>query len=407
MSRFESIVSLRYLFSGEKKALVSVITLIAVLGVAIGVASLVIVLGVMEGAEKDLFGKVIQLYPHIKVTRFGGETLDNPDLVIEAAKDLPGLRLAEAVISKEALFTARLDSTAELVAGQLVGIANIRESKLYRFQSLNGAGPDKIGDQEVLLGKPLAEKLGVGVGDQVLRITGLTSDRTNRQAPSGRLKVAGIFETGYYAFDSMTAIISAETARKAFGLGDGADHVHIKLDDPFIADVAAQDLQIALGPSFDVTSWYDENGQFFQSIRIQKFGLYLILMLIILVAGFNIIGTLILMVIEKTREIGIMKAIGATNGMIRGIFLRLGASIGLMGTGLGTIIGLIGCFVLKHVIEFEMPPSVYNFDHLPVQVKPLTVIVIVVSAMIICVLASFFPALQASRLDPVEALRDE
>ncbi len=179
------------------------------------------------------------------------------------------------------------------------------------------------------------------------------------------------------------------------------------MKDPFKAGDAAFTLQMALGPTFEITTWEMENGLFFDSIKIQMFALYLILMLIILVAGFNIVGTLILMVIEKTREIGVRKAIGASNGMILRIFLNTGAMIGAMGTFAGAAIGLFGCAMLKYVVRFEMPPSVYNFDRLPVVVSPITILIISASAMGVCVLAAFFPSGQAAKLDPVEALRHE
>jgi len=170
--------------------------------------------------------------------------------------------------------------------------------------------------------------------------------------------------------------------------------------------VVAFNLQMALGGGYLVTSWEDENSAFFQSLTLKKFALFLILMLIVLVAGLNIIGTLILMVIEKTREIGILKAFGSSNRMIRRAFLYTGSFIGLLGTVAGVAFGLLGCWLLT-IYKFKMPPSVYNFDHLPILVKPWTIGVIVVSAMVVCTLASLLPAIQAARLDPVEALRHE
>ncbi|MBI3735740.1 ABC transporter permease [Candidatus Sumerlaeota bacterium] len=406
MALFERFVSRRYLFSGEKKALVSVITFIAVAGVAVGVAALIIVLGVMDGAEKELFGKVIELYPQVKIAAPGGRTMDNPERALAAARAMRDVEYAEPVINKETLLTARLDQKAELVAGQLVAIDNLKESPLYRLRDAAGIPHENLKEREALLGKPLAEKLGVKKGDTILRITGFGREKANRQSPSGRLIVAGIFETGYYAFDSLSAIVSGETADKILG-GKSVDYIHIKLKNPFAAGEVGARLQLSLGPAFEVTTWENENGAFFQSIKIQKLSLYLILMLIILVAGFNIIGTLILMVIEKTREIGIMKAFGASNPMIRRTFLYTGSMIGLMGTLSGVTIGIAGCLLLKYVIKFKMPPSVYNFEHLPVLVNPLTVAIIMISAMAVCVFAAFLPSMQASRLDPVEALRHE
>ncbi len=407
MAYFERFIARRYLFTREKNALVSAITFIAVTGVAVGVASLIVVLGVMDGAQKELFAKVIALYPHLKITGLGGETLPNVDHVLAEVKRTPGVEFVEPVFNKEALFSAGLGATAELVAGQIIGVESLRDRRFEVMRAVSEKWPEKLGDREVLLGAPLAAKMKVKKGDSILAITGLTSQKTNRRAPSMRLRVAGIFETGYYAFDSLSTIIGNDTARKAFGADQVTDYLHVNLADPASASRMRFDLQMKLGPLYSIRTWEEENGAIIQSIPLQKLGLFIILMLIVLVAGFNIIGTLILMVIEKTREIGILKAIGSSNRMIRRTFLHTGAIIGCLGTIFGLLIGLGICFLLKHVIRFEMPPSVYNFDRLPVLVKPMTVVVIVVSAMLVCVLASFFPALQASRLDPVEALRHE
>ena len=273
MAYFERFVSSRYLFSGERRALVSAMTFVAVSGVAIGVASLVIVLGVMDGAEKDLLGKITEIYPHVKVERDETEGTDDASRVMARAEKIPGLESAEPVIRKESLFSSGLGPTAELVAGQLIGVEDLEKTRLYRLRNAQGALFGELGEREVLLGKPLAEKLRVKEGDWILRITGLTSEKTNRQAPSGKLRVAGIFETGYYAFDSLSAIVSSRTAREALGRGGGTEAVHIKLKDPFAAGQARDFLRLELGLAYKITTWQDENGPFFQSLKIQKFAL--------------------------------------------------------------------------------------------------------------------------------------
>jgi lipoprotein-releasing system permease protein len=319
-SPIERFVSSRYLFSREKNVLTSTITLVAVLGVAVGVAALVIVLGVMDGAERDLFGKVIELYPHVRIEGTGEAKLKDPQGLEARAREIPGVRLAEAVVQEQALFSNALGQQAEVIAGQMLGVDDLGKSKLYNVRLAEGGGTLELGDREILLGAPLAERLGVGPGDSILAIAGLTSDQASRSSSSGRLKVAGIFESGYYTFDSMSSFISTETFATIFSRRGDADFVHIKLDDPFRAGDAAGQLAGALSPFYRITTWEHENGAFFQSIKIQKFALFLILMLIVLVAGFNIIGTMILMVIEKTREIGIMKAIGCSDRNVRRIF---------------------------------------------------------------------------------------
>lgn len=406
-SPVERFVSLRYLFSQEKNVLTSTITAVAVLGVAVGVAALIIVLGVMDGAERDLLGKVIELYPHVRIEGLDEAKLENPEALESAALAVEGVRLAEAVVREQALFSNALGAQAEVVAGQLVGVRDLNESHLYDVRLAPGGGTLELGDREVLLGAPLAEKLGVKPGDTILAIAGLTSSQASRSSSSGRLKVAGIYDSGYYAFDSLSAFISTETFAQVFSRSGDADFIHIKLEDPFKAREAAVRLASTLSPFHQISTWEDENGAFFQSVKLQKFALFLILMLIVLVAGFNIIGTMILMVIEKTREIGIMKAMGFSDRNVRRVFWSAGMMIGGLGTLTGVALGLIGCFLLKYVIKLDMPPAIYNFDHLPVVVKPLTVIIIAVSSLSISILAGLFPAAQAARLNPVDALRHE
>jgi lipoprotein-releasing system permease protein len=406
-SPVERFVSSRYLFSREKNILTSTITLVAVLGVAVGVAALIIVLGVMDGAERDLFGKVIELYPHVRVEASGDGKLNDPRALEERARSIAGVRLAEAVIQEQALFSNALGQQAEVVAGQMLGVDDLDESHIYNVRLAEDGGTLELGEREILLGAPLAERLGVRPGDSVLAIAGLTSDQASRSSSSGRLKVVGIFESGYYTFDSMSSFISTETFATVFSRRGDADFIHIKLDDPFDARNAAGRLASTLSPYHQITTWEHDNGAFFQSIKLQKYALFLILMLIVLVAGFNIIGTMILMVIEKTREIGIMKAMGFSDRNVRRVFWSAGMLIGGMGTLSGVALGLFGCFLLRYVIKLDMPPAIYNFDHLPVLVKPLTVLVIACSSLGISVLAGLFPAAQAARLNPVDALRHE
>lgn len=426
MPRLESTLAARYLFSRGKGALLSVVSLVAVLGVAIGVATLVLTLAVMDGAETELFGKILQVYPHAKiVSSVPGEPLPDVAAALAAARARPETLWAEPAIDKEALLTSGARDGGELVAGRVVGLTGGERRKLERVfgvgpSSTPGDAPDRPtlaepGLGEVLLGKPLAERLGVVVGDRVVAITGLLGGSVNRRNPSVALRVAGIFESGYYAFDAATALVSSETAEASFGAA-GPDYAEIKLREPFkgaglFGRFAAEDfgdaLRIELGPAYNVETWVDEKGAFHESIRLQKLGLFLILMLIVLVAGFNIVCTLIILVVRKTREIGILKAIGGTEGSVRGVFVRVGAAIGALGTGLGVALGLFGCFLLKHVVRFDMPAKVYDFDRLPVRVDPVTVATIVAAAMAVCVLSALFPARQAARANPVESLRSE
>lgn len=400
------------MFNTERRALVRAITLVALSGVAVGVAALIIVIGVMDGAEQELFGKVIEIYPHVKVqARDGGEiTKTDGQLagILAAIDELPGVRAAAPVVSKQALMTSGVGRRSELVAGLIFAVEPGDSADLFPLSREGGKSISfDLAPNEIVLGADLAEELGVEAGGEVLAIMDLVARSANRRPGSSKFRVAGIFDTGYFAFDSVSAFISKAAADRVFNLGGAADFIYIKLDDPFAAERFARRLDLKLAAEFEVRSWEAEQGAFFESIKIQKAALFLILMLIVLVAGLNIIGTLILMVIEKTSEIGIIKAFGGSNALIRRTFLYAGGIIGVLGTGIGLALGITGCLILKYVIVLDMPPSVYNFEHLPVVIKPLTVAVIVISSIAVCLLSSLFPAISASRLDPVEALRHE
>lgn len=415
MSSLSRTVAFRYLFSREKRALLSAISLVAVLGVAIGVATLVVTLGVMDGAEKELFGKMLELYPHVKIEGEDGEPLTDPTAALALARAHPAVARAEPAFDRQALLTSGARDGAELVAGRLVSLSEAERERLAGILKERAAAElPPLARSEVLLGSALAEKLGVKEGGRVIAIAGLLSAGANRQSPSLGLRVAGVFESGHYAFDAAAALVSPETAAAAFG-SDGPDFVEVRLHEPFKMNGAfggfeaarvAEELAVGL-PGLRVTSWVDEKGAFHQSILIQKLALFLILMLIVLVAGFNIVCTLVILVLEKLREIGILKAIGGSDGLVAGIFLRVGATIGVVGTGLGLAIGLGVCLLLKYVVRFDMPAKVYDFDRLPVLVRPGTVALIVVSAMFVCLLAAVFPSRQAARMKPVDSLRHE
>ncbi|MFC1601433.1 ABC transporter permease [Candidatus Sumerlaeota bacterium] len=230
-------------------------------------------------------------------------------------------------------------------------------------------------------------------------------------AKTSALKVVGVFESGWYEFDANLIYVTLPTAQSLFLMGDEADLVHLKLTDPFRARQVKEELgpHLLSGKRFLIKSWDQLAPDFFQALALEKLVMFIILLLIVLVASFNIIGTLIMIVIEKTREIGVMRAIGCGPRQIMVIFLLQGIVIGFMGTALGVLLGLIGCYGVEHWLPyyFKLPNAIYGLENLPVLVRWRTVGIIVAAAMVITVLASIIPAIQACRLKTVEALRYE
>lgn len=407
MASFERFVAWRYLFSRERRALVSVITLISMAGVSVGVAALIAVLGVMDGADELLLGKITELYPHVRVENMLGPEEPLDLAVLQALRDHPDVAKAEPVHQKVSLVQSRSGGDVLSEGIQLIGVDELGPGNIYNIPMPEGMDKITVGPGEILLGAPLAMRLRAMPGDGVVLYANNPVMTINGQRVKlKRMRVLGFFNTHYYEFDAATAFVSVETMRNLYRIDQGVDYIHVKLRDPWLADRFKQQMLGELPSHFRLRTWGEDNAAFFGALKLEKFALFLILMLIIVVAAFNIIGTLIMMVSEKTREIGILKAMGASQGLIARIFLYNGILIGIVGTAIGVALGLGICAAIP-LIKFEMPPSVYNFEHLPVLVRPLTVTIIVLASMAICSLAAVFPAWQASRLNPVEALRHD
>jgi lipoprotein-releasing system permease protein len=405
MRSFEWFVAWRYLFSRQRRALVSIITMISMAGVTVGVAALIVVIGVMDGADDLLFGKIADIYPHVRISGLSGEEIDVDSALMERLRADPDVEQADAVLRKQAFIQAGSGVEAKKRGIEIIGVSHLAEDNLYNIalSEKNRAEGIAIKPGEIMLGRPLAYGIEAYMGSKALVIA--TNPVRTAMGPilaHRPLRVMGVFTTNFYDFDANIAFINEATLRKLFRIdADKADYIHVKLADPFQADAFKEKLDLS---QYHVTTWSMENGAFFTALKLEKLALFIILMLIILVAAFNIIGTLILMVSEKTREIGVLRALGASEGTVRRIFLLDGILIGLVGTLIGVAIGLTICLLLP-LIKFPMPPSIYNFNSLPVEIKPLTVSVIMASSMLVCTMAALFPARQAARLDPVEALR--
>lgn len=408
MAYFERFVSRRYLVSHENRRLVTFITFISVAGVTVGVAALIIVIGVIDGIDRDIFGKFVEVHPHVKITGADGGEIEDPETLLARVAGRDEVERAGTVIQKQVLFERTASAAGAKIPGVIIGVDELGEGQLYSIPNASNGSNIRLYPREVLMGAPLLYQLGAEPGDRIIATTGKL-----HRTPAGwmsrrrNLRVIGHYTTGLWDFDTVTAFVSTETAREVFGMEDRVDYIHLRLKKPFEAAALKKILASELGDAYEIHTWEEQNREFFQALKLEKLGLFVILMLVVIVAGFNIIGTLILMVMEKTREIGILKAFGAGNAMIRNIFLGSGFVIGLIGTVSGLILGLMGCYLVKNVIHLDIADSPYNLRSLPVVVKPLTVSLIVACSMAVSVVAAVFPAMQAARLNTIEALRHE
>lgn len=412
--KFEPFIARRYLFSGQHKALVSAITVISIVGVAVGVFALIVVLAVMEGFDANLVNKVIGAYAHLEIVP---SNLSSPAIDTEAAlktiRAIPEVKAAGPVIMRQALV-----QVVDANGGQprqtglfIEGVDLQEEPKITKLMDkVYPREAAKPAINEIVVGKKVATKmLYVRPGDKMRIITPTSVETANgRTFKVGNAFVAGYFETGFPEMDMMFGYMSLEAARELFLVPEGqVDGLHVVLHDAQKVKEVCAKLQNLLGNGVVVSTWQQKNPMLFDAIQLEKWAMFIILLLIVLVAAFNIIGTLIMVVMEKTREIGIMKSMGASEGAIMRIFLLQGTIVGLIGTTLGAAGGLFVCYLLEYHIKLDIMSDVYLSDRIPILMNPWMNTLIVFSSLLICVLASVYPARQAAKLDPVEALRYE
>lgn len=405
MASVDWIIARRYLFSRQRKLLASLITLIAIAGVAVGVTALITVIGVIEGIDDLLFGRVMELYPHVRLASPAGQEIVIDPAALAQLRQLPQVKMAEPIIQKQAVVQVAGRPGEHGV--QLIGVDRLGPGSVYEIIANSATGEAiQMEPRKLLLGGLLSSMLQVAPGTE-LQLTATNPIRTPLGPMLKSLPVSywGPFNTKLNTFDEATGFISARDARELFRIPENhADHIHVVLKNPHQAPAVKRQLETTLGQTYAITTWQEENSEFFGALKLEKLGLTLILLLVILVAAFNIIGTLILLVIEKTREVGILRAIGASDRLIARVFLLDGMIIGLIGTLAGLVAGLGLCQIIPR-IELDMPALIFQTSTIPVKVRLATVALIVISSMAICTLAALFPARQAARLNPVEALR--
>jgi lipoprotein-releasing system permease protein len=410
---FEFFISRRYLKSRQKQAFISLITLLSIAGVAIGVMALIIVIAVMAGFESDMKTRILGVESHVVLMRYGGGFTDYKH-AIEEIKKVKGVEFATPFIYSQVMLRSQTGLSGAMVrgidpksAGQVIKILDpgMLES-MSRPVEENPGDSSSTNIPGVILGKELAHTLGVGKGEVVYLIlpTGMVSPIGHMPAMK-RFKVAGLFESGIYDYDGSLAYIRMDEAQKMLRMDGAVTGIEIYVKDIYKAKELGRQIAQKLGDSYWARDWTQMNQTLFSALKLEKTVMFIILTLIILVAAFNIAGALIMIVMEKTKDIAILKAMGATNRHIRRIFVYKGLIIGLLGTVIGESLGLSLCAILKRYKFIELPSEIYYITTLPVQIEMTNVIFIALAAMAICYLATLYPAHQASKLNPVEAFR--
>ncbi len=426
--RYELMVGLRYLRAKRSEAFISLITIISIVGVMIGVMTLNIVLAVMTGFEEDLRDRILGFNPHIVLVSYAG-TITDPDTVVQKVKDTPGVAAAAPLVYSQVMLSsgqsvsgvvvrgvppdleaAVVDLKAHLTSGSLDGLGAPFEVPVEGTdQDADKDGrPDTTTLTGVILGQELAKQLGLAVGDPVSVVSPLGTPSPVGPIPKvKRFVLAGTFDSGMYDYDSGLLYMSLVDAQKFFGLGKAITGVEIRVTDLYGAEKVARQLEQTLGTPFRARDWMEVNRNLFLAFKLEKVVYFIVLTLIVLVAAFNIVATLIMVVMEKRKDIAILKSMGATDRSIGRIFMLKGLIIGVVGTLLGVIGGYAGCWILRRYQFVELPKDVFYVSTLPVRVYGENFATVALVSVVICLLATIYPARQAAGLAPVEVIRYE
>ena len=416
ISRLELGLALRYLRSRRSSRLLSLITVIAVGGVTVGVMALVVVLGVMNGLQADLRDKILVANPHLRVLTYGeGLRLDDWREVLGKVRRTPGVEAAAPFVLSQGLISAGHDYAEGVV---VYGVDPDTASRAVTSFAQHFAKGDltfrttrRDVDGGIALGTRLASKLSAFPGDVVTLV-----------APAGakfnpslgayvpkfhRYEVSGIFDTGMYEYDNSYVALDRRVAQRFAGLDTAVTGIEVRLADPWQARPFGAALETRLGYPYRALDWQSQNASLFSALKLEKLAMAFVVFLICVVAAFNVVGMLSMVVRDKTREIGILLAMGLKRAAIRRIFLAQGILIGLTGTTLGVGLGLVVGGMVNRGHWIPIDPSIYFIDHLPVHTQPFDVLLVIAASLVVATLAPLYPSLQAARLDPVTAIRYE
>jgi lipoprotein-releasing system permease protein len=405
---FELHVALRYLLAKRKQAFISVISTFSTIGVTVGVMAVIVALAVMTGLQQELRNRILGSSPHIYVYKLGGITDYHAE--VEKLRQIPHVIGAAPAILGQGLISV----AGETLPVQIKGIDPTLEPQVTDIKqaiesgTLDGLRHPRAGMADgILLGKDLAAKLRVRVGDEISVLTpeGTLSPMGMIPRPR-RLRVSGTLSFGLLELDSTYAYVSLDVAKRLFGK-DQVDHIQLRVDNIYDAPAIAASIEERFGKEYVKQDWAEMNKSLFSALVLEKIAVSMAIFLIVMVAMLNIVSSLILLVMEKQRDIAILKTMGASNRSVTYIFMMQGLIIGVIGTVVGGAAGYVLCRVFDRYRLIRVPTDVYQVSHLPFTVLPLDFALVVATAIFVCFLATIYPSQQAARLDPAQALRYE
>jgi lipoprotein-releasing system permease protein len=407
--RFELYVALRYLSARRKQAFISLISLISTLGVGVGVAALIIAISLMTGLQGELRDRILGSAAHVYVSKLTPQGIEDVDGEMKQLKSVPRVTGAAPVLLGKALIqTARNDQfiTIEGINPALEASVNdlAKSMKQGNLAALKSA-PDSEQPDGIVLGQDLARTLGTFIGDSVTVLTPESTLTPFGAVPRRRtLKVVGIYSLGLFEFDSAYGFVSLDVAKRLTGK-IVPDYIELRVDDIYKAPEIAADINQRFGKTYLAQDWSTLNAPLFSALWLEKVAIGITISLIMIVAGLNIVASLVLLVMEKSRDIAILKTMGASARSIMMIFMLQGVLIGAAGTTVGAILGRTIAFVLDRYKLIQISTEVYQITYMPFRIETTDFLLVLAAAMAICFVATIYPSRQASRLDPAEALR--
>lgn len=406
---FEFLLAMRYLKAKRKQAFISIITLILIVGVMMGVMALIVVLSVMNGFRADLMSKILGVNAHILVSHYGN-SFNNYEEILKDINTVDGVVATTPFVYSEVMINGSGITSGAVLRGLETASAKsvIDIAPMIIQGSLSSLDNTKDGLPSIIIGSELAKQVGVMPGD-VLNVISPQGRLTplGRGPNSRNYVITALFNSGMYEYDRTMTFVSLKEAQDFLGMEDSVTGIEVKVKDAYQSDRIGESIKEILDYPYWVQDWKARNRTFLSALKLEKIAMFIILTMIVLVGALNIISTLVMVVMEKTRDVAILRAMGATKRNIMNIFMLQGLLVGIVGTFAGLMSGLFICHLLSKYKFIELPSDIYYISTLPVRVEMMDVVIVTVAAIVISFLATIYPSWHASRLNPVEALRYE